>query len=465
MIQDQTRSTSKSINVLLVMHGSGSGGVETALATLCKYLDKERIKVTVAVPKEGPFTDRVKAYGVEVVEAPIEWWTPAMWEFGERHYYRFLSTLKDRVGHLVKIIRDKDIDVVHSSTLTVFDGALAARVAGRPHVWNMRGQFDGGAGSSFGIYLPIQTIYDIVNALSTRIVANSHTVKKFLLDYLPSERIDVIQNGVDLSRFEKKEKKEGLENEFLALRGKLKVALIGRIAAVKGIEDFVNASIMVAQTRSDVGFMVIGAVEDEELFNKVKTAVDQAGLGDRVIFTGRRDDVPTILQDIDLLVCASTSEGLPNSCLEAMAASKAVVATRCGGAEEVISDGENGYLVPVGDPQELGLAILKAINDPGCLDLMGAHGRGIVTAQFSAQSCANQYEDLYRQLIDEGHGNGRNHRQWDEVFLLLASNLGAMAQRVVMLEREVRELRGYEIALKDNILFRIAKRIISYIKS
>lgn len=454
---------SKPVNVLLVMHGAGSGGVETALATLCKYLDRDRVKVTVAVPSNGPFTDRLKSFGIEVINTPIEWWTPANWEFGERRYYRFLSTIGDRVKRIASIIKEKQIDAIHSSTLTVLDGALAARIAGRPHIWNIRGCYEGGPDSSFGAYLPIQTIYDVVDTLSTLIVANSHTVKNFLINYLPANRIDVIQNGVDLERFSGGIKEAAqLDRDFPELSGKLKVALVGRISPVKGIEDFVSAAIKVAQKRDDVGFVIVGPVEDRNLFEKSKNIINQHRLSDRVVFTGRREDVPALINEIDLFVCTSISEGLPNSCLEAMAAAKAVVATRCGGAEELICDGENGYLTSVGNPVELASTILKALEDADRLKRMGARGKEIAITQFNANICASKYEGLYFQLRDQSLTNASNKIPWNEIFLHMASNLGEIGLRTIQLEREVRDLRSFKSLLKDNFFYRIVRRIVQY---
>lgn len=451
----------KKIKVLIVMHGSGGGGVEHSLSTLCKYLDKERVLMTVALPGNGPMKSFLESIGIDTISTLIEWWTPANWEFGERYYYRFLSTLEERVKRIVKIIEEKEIDVIHSSTLTVIDGALAATVAGRPHVWNIRGQFEGRAGSSFGIYLPIHTVYDIVDALSTRIVANSHAVKKFLLAYLPDNRIDVIHNGVDLRRFEEDmQETANLERDFPGLSGRLKVALVGRIATVKGIEDFADAAVIIAQKRNDVGFVVVGQVEDKALYERVKTVIDRAELTDRFVFTGRREDVPALLREIDLLVCASLSEGLPNSCLEAMAASKAVVATRCGGTQEVICDGENGYLTMVGNPAELADAIQKALHNPENLVRMGTRGKKMVVSRFSADVCAGNYERLYLQLRDQNRSRPLRRNPLYDVFLHFPSKFGQMGERILSLEKEIRDLKSFNNIIKENRMYSMAKRLL-----
>jgi len=442
------------IRVLLIMHGAGSGGVETALGTLCKYLDRGRVRFTIAVSHDGPFSEKVQAMGLEVVKTPIEWWTPSQWELGERHYYRFLSALKERVKGIVQLIEDKGIDVVHSSTLPVLDGALAAMIAGKPHIWNIRGHFYGGAEQPFGSYLPIQTLYDIVADLSSRIVANSYDIKMFLEKYLPKDKVEVIHNGVDLARFKAgSDHSAGLERDFPGLAGKLKVALIGRIALVKGIEDFVEAAVRVGRSRRDVGFIVVGVVQDEDLLEKTISIIAQAGLTERVVFTGQRKDIPSVLREIDLLVCASLREGLPNSVLEAMSAGLPVVATRCGGAEELVVDGETGLLVRVGDPARLGEAIMSVISDPEAMKKMGDAGRRRVESRFSGQACAEQFEKLYRDIL-ENRNNERSYSPWPDVLMGFASDIGSLGSRVMEHERLIRGLKDFEALFKNNFLYR-----------
>jgi len=446
------------VRVLLVMHGAGGGGVETSLGTLCKYLDRKRVQMTVVVPDEGPFCERVRKTGAEVVTTPVEWWTPAKWEYGNRHYYRFLSGVEERVQKISKIIQERDIEVVHSATLTVIDGALGAWRCSRPHIWNIRGMFDASEGTSFGVYVPIETVYEVVDVLSSRIVANSHAVKQFLLQYLPCQRVEVIQNGVDLERFHGDTVGAcNLEGEYDVLKRKRKVALVGRVSPVKGIEDFAYAAVKVGSLHKDVAFLVVGTVEDEALLGRAQAIARAGGLKDRLIFTGRREDVAALLREIDILVCASIGEGLPNSCLEAMAASKPVVATRCGGAEEVVRHGENGYLTPVGSPAELADALLMALDSPEECRRMGSLGRQRVVREFSADANARCYEGLYRSLRDGIGLTNPYRRVWTDIGLHLGSRLGSLGAVSVEFERELRDLRALEARMKANPLFRLGK--------
>ena len=122
---DGVNDTRRKTNVLFCLHNTGAGGVERAMATLAGSLDRGRFRVTAAVPGEGPLTDEMRALGVETVTVPVEWWVPHRSVFGERHYYRFLEGLPERVGRLASGPRFK---------CAVYFAAPRRRIAARTSV-------------------------------------------------------------------------------------------------------------------------------------------------------------------------------------------------------------------------------------------------------------------------------------------------------------------------------------------
>ncbi len=452
--------------ILIVMHGVGKGGVEESIAILCKYLDKESFEPIVAMPEEGPLKTYLEGIGVKTILTSIEWWTPIWFFFGERHYYRFLAGLKERVHNLVKIINENDINVVHTSTLPVIDGAIAARISGIPHIWHLHGRFNGSASSSFGTYLPIDVIYRIVDQLSCRIVAVSQIVKDFLSSYVTPSKIKLIYNGIDIDRFNGKiPPSKFLLEEFPNLKDKILVGLVGRIARVKGIEDYVEAAIEVLKLREDVGFLIVGPEEDKTMGEKVKKRVDSLHLADKIIFTGYREDIPALLSQMDLIVCSSLKEGFPYSCLEAMAASKALVATRCGGPEELVVDGETGYLVDVGRPNELARAILKVVENPERMKSMGERGRKRIEQFFEARIYAQNFENLYGEAMNEKPFRSPDSAVWENLMINLASNMGSIGTKVIECERRIEELRKFEQMFKDNVFYKTLRRCYQSFKN
>ena len=436
------------------MHGAGKGGVEQSLFTLCKYLDKERFEPIVAVPEDGPLKASLDDMGVKTFITPMIWWTPIRFQFNERYYYHFLGGLKERVRGLASAIEENAIDIVHSATLTVADGAVAAKLIGLPHIWHLHGNFTGGDHEPFGTYWPIDVLYGIVSELSVKVAAVSETVKKFHAKYIPAEQIATIHNGIDLDNFDRLSTEDStLLKDFPFIKDKLLIGLVGRIAKVKGTLDFIEAAAKVTVSRGDVSFLIIGHEQEKEYAEQVRKRVLGLNLQEKIIFTGARTDIPAILRRMGLLVLASKKEGLPYSCLEAMSAGLPVVATRCGGAEELVVDGDTGLLVPVGDPARLGEAITSVISDPEAMKKMGDAGRRRVETYFSGQACAEQFEKLYRNIL-ESRSNERSCSPWPDVLMGFASDIGSLGSRVIEHERLIRGLKDFEALFKNNFLYR-----------
>jgi glycosyltransferase involved in cell wall biosynthesis len=120
----------------------------------------------------------------------------------------------------------------------------------------------------------------------------------------------------------------------------------------------------------------------------------ELGLGDRVHFTGRRTDVPALLSVFDVSVLSSvTVETFPMSFLEAMAMSRALVATRVGGVPEMIEEGGNGYLVPLREPEALAAALVKTVASRETARALGRRSREIVEEKFTMERMVEDTQD------------------------------------------------------------------------
>ena len=118
----------------------------------------------------------------------------------------------------------------------------------------------------------------------------------------------------------------------------------------------------------------------------------------RVVFTGRRDDIPAVTAAFDVAVLPSYREAQGLTILEAMALSRPVVASNVGGIPEMISDGVNGLLVPPHDPPALAAAIVRLLRDHQLADTLGRAGHDLVHDRFCVQLMVKAVQDLY----DEG---------------------------------------------------------------
>ncbi len=214
---------------------------------------------------------------------------------------------------------------------------------------------------------------------------------------VPSQRVTVIANAIDLNRFADPDPL--YRNKLLRTFRQPKTAIVGaagRLSPEKGFDVLVRAADIVQRVDPGVGFVLFGAGPCRvQLAEQIKTL----GLGGVVSLNGFRADLDRHVPFFDLLVLPSYTEGLPNVVLEAFAAGVPVVATAVGGTPEVVADGVNGYLVPPGDAEALADGILKALASPERLREMSAKGRETVAKQFAFSEQANRYRQLFAQLL------------------------------------------------------------------
>jgi glycosyltransferase involved in cell wall biosynthesis len=123
------------------------------------------------------------------------------------------------------------------------------------------------------------------------------------------------------------------------------------------------------------------------------------GLTDRVIFTGLRSDVPALLSAVDVSVMPSLNEALSNVLLESMAAGAAVVATDVGGTAEALVDGNNGVLIPPGNPTVMADAIVRLVDDPAYARELGENARRTIRDRYSLDRMVASTETLYDELL------------------------------------------------------------------
>ncbi len=125
----------------------------------------------------------------------------------------------------------------------------------------------------------------------------------------------------------------------------------------------------------------------------------EKGLSDDILFLGERTDIPQLLGVMDIFVMPSIAEGLPNALLEAMAAARPVIVTCAGGMAEIIQDGVNGLVVPVGDETALSGGIRKLLKDRSFARTLGAAARQCIENKYSIRATARAWEDLYITLL------------------------------------------------------------------
>jgi glycosyltransferase involved in cell wall biosynthesis len=237
----------------------------------------------------------------------------------------------------------------------------------------------------------------ISNALSNVVVANSQAVADdtVLRDGIPRKKVVVIHNGLDSSRFRVAANQRDVVRHSLGINSKVKVIIIvANLIPYKGHADLLRALAELDPSYSDVHLLIVG--QDRGISPMLHSLAQELGLSARIQWLGIRHDIPELLAAADIYVCASHEEGFSNSLMEALAAGKAVVATRVGGNPELLEYGELGLLVEPKDPRGLASALTNLLADNAISQNYGKKGEFAIAQRYGPTHMARQYISLYK---------------------------------------------------------------------
>ena len=185
--------------------------------------------------------------------------------------------------------------------------------------------------------------------------------------------------------------------------GPLRIGVLGRLISLKKVDTVIEAAGILAGRGVDVQVEIAGSGPEEQ---KLRTLAMKSGANERIRFLGWRTDVRELLASWDLLAIPSLEEGFPVSALEAMAAARAVVASRVGGLCEQVVDGLTGRLVPPGDTEAFVRSIAELAIDRERLARMGVEGWKRAQGHFSLDAMARKTTELYDRLLERaGHND------------------------------------------------------------
>lgn len=238
------------------------------------------------------------------------------------------------------------------------------------------------------------------------VIAISRVIEKNLLETHPlrPDQVGIIHHGIDLGRFvPDAERRAAVRAEFGIAGDDLVVGIVGRLQESKGHLQFLEVARRILPDYPHTRFVVVGEAtrgEDEEA-NAILDRFEKAGLGDRLILTGYRDDVPDVLGAMDLFLFPTHSEAFGLVIVEAMAMGVPVVSADCDGVPDIVEHGKTGLLVDPRDVDGLTAAVADLLGDEGKRRTFGRAGLERARERFSEEKMCGEMEQLYRRLIAE----------------------------------------------------------------
>ena len=365
--------------ILHTIETGGPGGAETVVFNLATRLDPKAFRSIALLPKGPWLNPKLRENGVPIYE--VDW----------RAWYDLRGPLE-----MARIIRHEKVDLIHSHLPGQnFYSCLAGVLTGRKTLVTYHGPVElSDATSMKGAF----RLWFVRNTAAEVIVVCNLMGEKLKEIGFSSSNMVRIYNGIDTARFEGRNdqhlrKALGFDN------GTKLVGIIANVRHSKGYDNFARAARKVLDQWPDVRFLAVGDV-DPVVAEPVFKLVKELALEDKLVFLGFREDIAEILGELDVFVLASSSEGFPLATLEAMAAGKAMVVTRCGGPQEVVDHGETGFLVPPADPDALATKICDLLSNESQARAFGANARAKVNREFTLDTMIDHYERLYKRILD-----------------------------------------------------------------
>jgi N-acetyl-alpha-D-glucosaminyl L-malate synthase BshA len=208
--------------------------------------------------------------------------------------------------------------------------------------------------------------------------------------------IEIIPNFVDVTRFKPDQK--GCDREEFAEPDEKIIMHMSNYRPVKNADDVIKIFDIVNK-RQPSKLILVG---DGPEAPNVLSLADSLGLKDRVTFLGGQDMVESVLCKADLFLLPSASEAFGLAALEAMACGVPVVGSIVGGLPELVTNGEVGYLEPIGDVGAMARRSLEILSDNELHRKMSKRAREITVEKFTTEKIVNQYKDFYRKVLENG---------------------------------------------------------------
>jgi glycosyltransferase involved in cell wall biosynthesis len=366
------------MKILMVIDSIPRGGKERRMLELIKGLKIQ--------------SDQFDIYLVsltDTVEYKYVYDLPIKFEIIKRKFKKDFSV----VFKLRRIISSFRPDIIHSwSTMASVFLSISNLFSGIPLVNGVLADAYANLNLKDKHYLRVK----LTTPFSSVFISNS---KAGILAYnTPPKKSVCIYNGIDFTRFENLKPIHEVENEILGGPKNNRI-VIGMIAGFDDRKDFgtlVQVAIKICYARRDLIFVLIG---NGPLLEILKASVPTDLLNKQIIFTGKRNDIESIIQLMDIGMLITFYEGISNAIIEYMAMGKPVIATRGGGTEELVIDAVNGYLVEQKNQEQIIDKLEILLDDVNQRTGMGMRGYRWVREQFDISEKTDQYIALYKKLL------------------------------------------------------------------
>lgn len=377
---------------ILYLHaGAEMYGADKVLLELIKGLDSKEFEAHVILPNDGVLVEALRQVGaqVSVLDYPIlrrKYFNPK----GIADYIRSYNFYAKQIALYA---REHSIDMVHNNTAAVLEGIYLKRKLKLPLIWHVH-----------EIIVKPKAISDFINMLMGRYADKIVTVSQAVANhikqspFIKDSQVEVIYNGVDNTVYYPMDA-SSIREKFDIAQDALVIGMIGRVNAIKGQNDFIEAvEPLLEKNEQAVAFLAGGVFPGEEWrLEELDKRIASSSVVSQIHRIDYYDKTSELYNMFDIFVLPSIKpDSLPTVVLEAMACSKPVVGYNNGGIAEMVVDDKSGCLVKPNRPQELSNAISLLLDSSEKREKFGRVGYQRQKELFSLESYIKNFSELYK---------------------------------------------------------------------
>ena len=383
----------KRVHIIFISAFSQWGGSTISLMRRIENLDSRKYRITVVVPEDGPMIEKYEKVGakVEIVSMVILLRLESLGKI-----LKYISGFLPSVLRLYRLIKRLKVDLVHSNDSIILVGGIAAKIAGIPSITQIRDDISN----------PAQIVRlrnFVINHFSNRILAVANPILDNFIDFGGDRsKSQVLYNGVDIEIFRPEANDLNLKHELFIPKKSKVVTHIARIDPNKGQDCIIDAATAVLNEVPSTYFLLVGDSNIDKFKwykKKVIQSINERGLGDKIIFAGKKDNIEKIINISDVVILPSSYEALPGVVSEASACGKPVIASNVGGIPEMVIDGKTGHLIQPHDAQALSSSLVSILTNDECANKMGLEGRKYMEEKFNIVHLTQKLEIFYKDLL------------------------------------------------------------------
>lgn len=364
--------------ILHTIDTTGPGGAETVFIDLATRLPKEKYRSVVVIRGKGWVYEELGRRGV----------IPILLDSKGSFNLRYLWRLRE-------IIKSEGVDLIQSHLLgTSVYCSLVGLMTGKPVISTFHGSVDVGENERLkGLK------FAAINAGASHVVAVTDSLLDDIVSRTPlrEKNTSVIYNGIDTSAFIRSSSST-LRLKYGWSEDEIIIGSLGNIRPAKGYDILLKAAALLEHSSHSYRFVIAGQGKGK-LFDELLALRKELGLEEKVQFPGFIDDAADFLANIDIFLSSSISEGLPLSAIQAMVAALPMVATRCGGYEGLITDGENGLLVDVANPGAIADTLEMVATDTELQGRLAQNAKAYAIETYDIKVMLKAYERLYDRFL------------------------------------------------------------------